>query len=409
MKKFAGIMAALLLVTMLGGCYKSDTVLQFKANGDVEVTSTFLATQEVYSMASMTGPADILSQYSEESLEAYMTANGIRETGERLELSVVDAEGNIVEATPAPSEVPTPAPEAEPTEEASPETTEMPEATEPTDADTEAPAPEEAQAEAPAEEATETPAAEDGTMTGTRLRMRFDNLDDAKESFTLGNYMNTFGTMALVRDEAQGFGLDIKEKQTMLGTKYTVSGNVSAYGMVAPTGEGVSEEMKEQAAGASNSITFKFPLLSLTKSSGTTDKNFLGNTMTWTATTDAPLKDVYLEVTVINPLILVMALIILILVIILIIVTRKKRKDDETDTYFMDEDGNLIPVYDEEEEVSDEFEEAFFDDTTLEDGEQSANAQYTEDEAVEEEASEPVEEIGDDAVVTEDDAAEDKE
>ncbi|MBQ7032477.1 MAG: hypothetical protein IJN25_02280 [Clostridia bacterium] len=289
MKKMALVLAALMLLTMLGGCYKSDTTMKFGMAGGMEVTSTLLASPDTYSSFGVESPDVILEQFSEESLNAYLEESGNKETGERLELSRIDADGNVV------------APGTELSAEG---------------------------------------------MSGTRLRMKFDSFSDAQNSILLNSYLSNLGTMSLNKD-ASGNGLDIEEKHTVLGTKYTASGKLSVYGTYAEMMGENTAEMQGKLADASNSVTFRFPLFSIAKSSGADSKGFLGQSMTWTATAGAPDRDIYFEVTVINPLVLDMALIILILVIILIVVLRKKKKNDEPDAYFMDENGNLIPVYDE--------------------------------------------------------------
>jgi len=67
MKKIAGILAALMILTMLGGCYKSDTMFRFTSNGGVEVTSTFLATEETFVSTQVT-PEMIVEDFSEEGV-----------------------------------------------------------------------------------------------------------------------------------------------------------------------------------------------------------------------------------------------------------------------------------------------------------------------------------------------------
>lgn len=324
MKKVTAVLAALMLLTMLGGCYKSDTTMQFGATGGIEVTSTLLASPDTYSSFGVEGPDMIVNQFSEESLNAYLAESGNTETGERLELSRIDADGNVVAA------------------------------------------------------GTELSA---DSMSGTRLRMRFDSFSDAQNSVLLNSYLSNIGTMAL-RKDASGYGLEIEEKHTVLGTKYIASGKLSVYGTYAEMMGGGDAEVQEQIADASNSVTFKFPLLSVAKSSGADSKGFLGQTMTWTATAGAPDRDIYFEVMVINPLVFALALVILILVIVLIAVLRKKGKQDDPDAYFMDENGNLIPVYDE----ADLEELEMLDDAEYDEAVEAEDAEADEDEAWETEA-----------------------
>ncbi|MBE7025485.1 MAG: hypothetical protein E7408_05465 [Ruminococcaceae bacterium] len=317
MKKIAGILAALMILTMLGGCYKSDTMFRFTSNGGVEVTSTFLATEETFVSTQVT-PEMIVEDFSEEDLASYMETNNITETGKRLELSIVDENGNVIKESgiPKPTPVPEIMPDAEGTEdEASTETI----------------------GETNADTAEETSSANKEDMTGTRLRMRFDSLDAVSKSFLLGKYMQSFGTVSLAKDES-GFGLDMQQKQTLLGTKYIVSGKISLYGVYNGYGLEENEEFQEKLTNASNSVTFKFPFLTLVESRGTDEKSMLGQTMTWTATKDAPEREVNFEVTVINPLIFGMAVVIVLLVlaIILILLRAKKSKKDEPDSYYMD-------------------------------------------------------------------------
>lgn len=295
MKKIAGVLALLLLLTMLGGCYKADTTVDLNLGGGVEVSSSFLAVPEMYQQSAQfvgyAGPDDIVTQYDPATLEQYLTESGITETGQRLELSRIDASGNVVETG---TELPT-----------------------------------------------------DGSMTGVRLRMKYDSLSDAADSFTLTNFSALYG-LPLQKD-ASGYGLDIQQKQTLFGTQYSVTGKFGINGTdTHQMLSGMVEDaaLKERVSEASNSITFKFPLA--ISSSNADEKGFLGQSLTWTATNDAPEKEVYFVVYTINPLILGMALVIIILLIALIVVARKK--NDGPDAYFVDAEGNPIPVYDEESE-----------------------------------------------------------
>lgn len=373
MKKFAGILAALLVLTMLSGCYKSETTLRFKSTGGVEVTSTFLASEETYTSAQVT-PEMLVGDFSEENVSAYMEANNVTETGERLELVMVDETGNVI--TSSDIAMPTPVPEPTPAEEG-----------------------EEATAGEVAEDVagvvTEEPKeaekadASDKTMKGTRLRMRFDSLDAVSQSFLLGNYMNSFGTVSLKKDES-GLGLDMKQKQTLLGTKYVVSGKISLYGAYNGLGLEENEEFQEKLTNASNSVTFAFPFLTFVSSRGADEKSLLGQTMTWTATKAAPEREVNFEVTVINPLVFGMAVVILLLALALVwvLVRIKKANENEPDSYYMDEEGNLIPVYDGEEDELDEEYDAMLEAEALAAGEVEEFIEEEVEEAVTEETAE---------------------
>ncbi len=297
MKKLAGILAVLMLLTMLGGCYKSDTTVDLDLNGAVEVTSTIVGIPEMYQQIGIGSPDDILKEYSEETLAMVAQMYGMAENGERLELSRIDAAGNeIPEGTALPT---------------------------------------------------------DGSMVGTRLRMKYNSMSDAVNSFTLMNFLRT---TPLTQDDS-GYGLTIEEKRTMLGTKYIASGKIGVYGseMYKAEYDSADEAFKEKISQASTSITFKFPL-AVSKSNADT-KGFLGQSLTWSSTVDAAEKEVYFEVFAINPLVLGMAVVILILLIALIIVACKKR-DKGPDAIFVDEEGNPIPVYDEEAEDAEEGETA---------------------------------------------------
>ncbi len=297
MKKTAGILAVLLLVTMLGGCYKSDTTLDFDVNGGVEVTSTLLASSEMYEQAGIANVDELVETFSPETIEMYSQMYGMTETGERLEMIRIDAAGNeIAEGAAMPT---------------------------------------------------------DGSMVGTRLRMRYKSMADAANSFTLINFLRT---TPLMQDE-NGYGLKIEEQRTLLGTKYVASGNISVYGseMYKAEYDAADQATKDKLADSATSVTFKFPL-SFSKSNAD-EKGFLGSSLTWTATKDAPDKEVYFEVTTINPLILGMAVVILLLLIVIIVMARK-RKNDAPDAYFVDEEGNPIPVYDAEDDAEEISEDA---------------------------------------------------
>ena len=92
MKKLAGILAVLLLVSALGGCYKSETTLDFNTSGGVEVTSVLLASPELYEAAGVEGADALIETFDAEKLDLYASMYGMKETGERLEMTRVDAE-----------------------------------------------------------------------------------------------------------------------------------------------------------------------------------------------------------------------------------------------------------------------------------------------------------------------------
>jgi len=295
MKKTAGILAMLMLVTMLGGCYKSDTTLDFNTSGGVEVTSTLLASREMYEQAGISGADELIEAFAPETIEMYSSMYGMAEKGERLEMTRVDAAGNeIAEGAALP---------------------------------------------------------EDGSMVGTRLRMRYKSLADALNSFTLINFLRV---TPIVQDDT-GYGVKLEEQRTLLGTKYTASGKINVYGgdMYKAEYDAAEQGLKDKIADASASITFKFPL-SFSKSNANS-KGLFGQSLTWTASANAPDKEVYFEVTMLNPVILGMGIVILGLLIALILVARKK-KAVIPDAYFVDEEGNPIPIYDEEEELEEETE-----------------------------------------------------
>ncbi len=321
MKKIAAIFAALLLVTMLGGCYKADTTMKFGVNGGVSVTSTFLASKEMYDAAGFEGLDNAVENFTQ-TIELYSKLSGIQETGEKVELVRVDAAGNeLAEGTPLP---------------------------------------------------------EDGSMVGARLTMKYKSLTDTLNSFTLHNFLRT---TPLMQDE-EGYGLKIDQRSTLFGTRYTASGKISVYGDSVYKSEyydTATDEVKNKISEASNSITFKFPL-AFSKSNA--DKvGFLGQSLTWTATAEEAEKDVYFEVVALNPLVLAMAIIIIGLLIAVIIL---KRKNDQMapDAYFVDEEGNPIPVYDEEdeEEYAEEAEETEAEELT--EGEELPFAEEAEEEPV---------------------------
>ncbi len=283
MKKIAGILAAVLLVTALGGCYKSETTLDFNASGGVEVTSVLLASPEMYEAAGVADADALIETFSEETLDLYASMYGMKETGERIEMTRVDAE--------------------------------------------------------------------EAGMSGALLRMQYKNVTDLTSSFTLLNFLRA---TPLVEDGA-GNGLKIEEERTLFGTRYTGSGKINLFvGDDYKTEYDTADEAtKAKISEAAASITFKFPL-AFSKSNA--DKaGLFGSSLTWAVTAEAPEKEVYFTATAINPVIFGMAIAILILLIVLIVVLRKKNAGP--DAYFIDEEGNAIPVFDEEEEAFDEEEE----------------------------------------------------
>lgn len=288
MKKTVAILAVLMLVTMLGGCYKADTTMDFAVNGGVKVTSTFLASKEMYETVNFQNVDEAIEDFTQ-TIDMY-TMMGVEETGEKVEMTRVDASGNEL-----------------------PEGAALP---------------------------------EDGSMVGARLTMKYDSLTDAIKSFTLYQFLRT---TPLMQDE-EGYGLNIEQKSSLLGTKYTATGKISVYGDAVYKSEyydKATEEMKNKISEASTSITFKFPL-AFSKSNA--DKmGLLGQSLTWTATAEEGEKDVYFEVVAVNPILLGMAIAILALVIAVIVLARKKR-ETAADAYFVDEEGNPIPIYDAEDE-----------------------------------------------------------
>lgn len=326
MKKVAGLLSVVMLLTMLSGCYKSETTFDFGVNGNVEVTTSLVADKGMYDAAGMKSVDEMMETFSEENIEMYSAMYGMKETGKRVSMVRVDGNGNeIGEGTALP---------------------------------------------------------EDGSMVGTKLTMQYDSMTAAANSFTLLNYLRT---TPLSQDES-GYGLKVEEKRTLLGAKYVASGKISVYGpeMYKQEYDAAEEARKGAVSGAVTSVTFKFPL-AFSKSNADS-RGFLGSSLTWTATGDAPDKEVYFEVTVLNPLILAMGIIILALVAVIIIMAAKRKKDTP-DAYFVDEEGNPIPVYDAESEEDEEAEEFAF-------------------EEVGEEISDAVEEITDEITETADDIIE---
>ncbi len=285
MKKLAGILAALLLVSTLGGCYKSETTLDFTTSGGVEVTSVLLASPEMYEAAGVEDADALIETFDAEKLDLYASMYGMKETGERLEMTRVDAE--------------------------------------------------------------------EAGMSGALLRMKYKNVTDMTASFTLLNFLRS---TPLVQD-GEGNGLKIEEERTLFGTKYTASGKIDLYGGEAYKAEfdAAEADRQEKIQDAAASISFKFPL-AFSKSNAD-KKGFLGSTLTWAVTADAPEKEVYFTVTAINPVIFGMGIAILLLAAALIVVIAKKKNGP--DAYFIDEEGNAIPVFDAiDEETDEEMEEA---------------------------------------------------
>lgn len=286
MKKLAGILSAVLLLTTLSGCYKADTTFDFGLNGGVEVASTILADKSTFEAAGLSALDDLMETFSPETIEMYSAMYGMPELGERIAMTRVDAAGNELAAG--------------------------------------------------------TPFPEDGSMVGACLEMRYDSLSDATGSFTLLNFLRAVP----LSQDANGNGLNLEEKHTLFGTKYEASGKISLYGSELYKAEFDAASAEEQAkiATAENSISFKFPL-AFSKSNADS-KGFLGSELTWTVANDAPEKEVYFSVMVLNPVILAMGILILLL-LIYILILKLGQKKNEPEAYFVDAEGNPIPVYDE--------------------------------------------------------------
>ncbi len=286
MKKFAVLLAALLVVSMLGGCYKADTTVKVNPTGNVTVTSTLVATKNMYELAGIESPKDLVDTFSPEVIDMYSAMYGLSEKGTRLEMVAVDANG---------------APLADP-------------------------------AKLPGE----------GEMAGARLSMKYDSFQDAASSFTLSSFL--LSTPIAYGEGAEG--IVVEEDRNLFGTKYIGKGKISVHGTGPYKNEYdlADKAQKDMIAGAAATISFKFPA-SVSKSNADT-KGFLGGNLSWTVTPDAPEKDVYFEVTTINPIILGMGIVILILAALLIIMAVKNKKKPAA--FYVDEDGNEIPVFDEE-------------------------------------------------------------
>ena len=276
----------MLLLTTLSGCYKADTTFDFGLAGGVEVTSTLLANKSTFEAAGLSKLDDFMETFSPETIEMYSAMYGMPELGERISMARVDAAGNELAAGTA-----------------------FP---------------------------------EDGSMVGTRLAMRYDSLSDAVNSFTLLNFLRAVP----FSQDASGYGLKLEEKHTLFGTKYEASGKISLYGseMYKAEFDAASAEAQAGIAEAENRISFKFPM-AFSKSNADS-KGFLGSKLTWAATNDAPEKEVYFSVMVLNPVIVAMGILILLL-LVYILILKFGRKKNEPDAYFVDAEGNPIPVYDE--------------------------------------------------------------
>ncbi len=285
-KKACLLLVLVMMLSLLSGCYKMDTTISVGAGGGVRVSSTLMATKEMYAAAGGTGARDI-----SQNIDMIKQYYGESEPGEVISVNLIDEHGNALAA-----DAPTP---------------------------------------------------EDGTMVGTTLEMRFDSLNDLKSSPMLASY---FVTTPLMQD-SDGYGLKVQEKRTLLGAVYTVSGKYSLYGDANYKGayERNDQALKDNVSAASAKLTFAFPL-GFSKSNAD-DKSLFGNRLTWTATADAPDKDVYFSYTTINPVILALSLAVIILLIVIILMARKNKKNDaEPDDYFVDEEGNVIPIFDAEED-----------------------------------------------------------
>ena len=312
-KKACLFLVLLLMLSLLGGCYKTDTAVKIDANGGVDVTSIMLAPKETYDTAGTLYADYLKSQYeamgmdtSTMQLDAAMTAvtpsvfinqmQSLQEQygGEIISLDQIDQNGNVMESNAA-----------------------MP---------------------------------EDGSMIGTRIVMHYDSVQDL-ESGIMNAYPATDYLFAGKDDQ----GLKIEEKRTLFGAVYKVSGKYSLSKSFSyeELYKGASQDIKDKISGATAQLSFAFPL-GFSKSNAD-EKNLLGNKLTWIATADAPDKDVYFEVTTINPLVFALILLVIILLVLVILLAMKKKKDEEPDDYFVDEEGNLIPIYDtDEEDISDE-------------------------------------------------------
>ncbi len=302
MKKIAVLLAVVLLVSMLGGCYKSDVVFDFGVGGDVEITSTVVAPAETYAQM---GFPSLDQHYNDFGIDAINEK--IENPDEKIKLERVDASGNVL-----------------------PEGTQLP---------------------------------TDGSMVGTRMRAKYETLSAAKNSMV---FQHNLMITPLTKDES-GYGLEVQEKHGLIGTKYVVSGKIHVQGseMHQLYSAQLVEANPNVLDAASSTVTFKFPLCYGKNG----DKSFVGTSLSYGVTKDAPQTDVYFEVTVLNPLVLGMAIAILVLLAIILVLVLKKKKDTP-DAFFVDADGNEIPVFDVED-TEDEGEEAILEATDIEEIEET--------------------------------------
>ncbi|MDD6307822.1 MAG: hypothetical protein PUB07_00450, partial [Clostridia bacterium] len=196
-------------------------------------------------------------------------------------------------------------------------------------------------------------APDDGTMVGAEMKVKLPALSDLSN----GVYLSRFLVTTPMQQDAEGYGLKIEQKNKLFGTTYTVSGKYSLYGSSSYKAafDEAEQGMKDKISDASSTISFSFPF-GFTKSNADS-KGFLGTKLTWTATPEAPDKDVYFTATVINPLVLGLAIAVIVLLILVIILAKKAKQNNEPDAYFVDEEGNQIPIYDAEDTEGDMTEE----------------------------------------------------
>lgn len=185
-------------------------------------------------------------------------------------------------------------------------------------------------------------APEDGTMVGTKMEIHFDSIGDAKNSALLNSYL--VGT-PLVQDE-EGYGLKIEEKRTLFGSIYKVSGKYGLYGSTTYKNayNAAAQNMKDKISDASAKLTFSLPM-GFVKSNADS-KNLLGNRLTWVADQNTPDKEVYFEITALNPLVVGLFIAVLALLVLVLLLVLRKNKPTDPDDYFVDEEGNLIPIFD---------------------------------------------------------------
>lgn len=301
MKKLLKLVPVILILCLLSGCYASDSTLKFNYDGTVNYDSTTATTKNFFEKIGQPNATDYIDQAVKYFNEDFKNNPGAYE-----EFSI---EPYYPNGKPGEAGVD-----------------------------------------------------ENSVMYGIKAHTKFSDFNSFTQNQFILNYTIPNITIRKYSESNTPLksGIDIETKNTFFGTRYVGSGSINIFGNDEENLKREVPDYKTLSKNASAEITFKFPF-SFFKSNASS-KNILTNSLTWKVNgNDAQTVPVSFDVFVLNPVVLFESLIIIILLVLLFIFLGKKRDEEEEapvpDEYYTDEEGNVIPVYyDEEGSDTDEHE-----------------------------------------------------